>query len=67
MFCSCFAVFSIKDFRKNGPGEILRCVCGWLAPKGLQTAVLYHICSLSTDSSFACQKSDNNVVGMVIL
>lgn len=70
MFCSCFAVFSVKSLiigRQSGPGEILRCDCGWLAPKGLGTAALHHICSVSTNSGFASQKSDNNIGGMVIL
>lgn len=70
MFCSCFAVFSVKSLvigRQSGPGEILRCDCGGLTPKGLGTAALHHICSVSTNSGFASQKSGNNIGGMVIL
>lgn len=43
MFCSCFVVFSVKSLiieRQSGPGEILRCDCGQLAPKSLGTAAL---------------------------
>lgn len=59
MLCSCFVVFSVKSLiigRQSGPGEILRCDCGWLAPRSLATAALYHICSVSTNSGFACQR-----------
>lgn len=57
MFCSCFVVFSLKSLitgRQSGPAEILRCDCDWLSPRNLEMTVLYHICSVTTDSGFAC-------------
>lgn len=60
MFCSCFVVFSLKSFitgRQSGPGEILRCDYGCLAPRNLEVVALYHICSVTTtNSGFACQE-----------
>lgn len=59
MFCSCFVVFSVKSLiigRQSGPGEILICDCGRLAPKNLGTAAVSHICSVSTNSGFVCRK-----------
>lgn len=59
VFCSCFVVFSLKHLitgRQSGPGEILRCDYGWLAPRNLEMAALYQICSVRTNSGFACQE-----------
>lgn len=59
LFCSCFVVFSLKSLitgRQSGPGEILRCDYGWLLPRNLEIAALYHICSVTANSGFACQE-----------
>lgn len=55
-------MFSVKNLiigRQSGPGEILIHDCGSLAPKSLGMAALYHICCVSTNSGFACQRSQH--------
>lgn len=52
-------MFSLKSLitgRQSGPGEILRCDYDCLAPRNLEVVALYHICSVTTNSGFACQE-----------